>query len=120
MRIQPPSDLHVDLHGPDSVPPAVECADLVVAGDTCPSVVKAVETLRDAFPAVEVAMVAGNHEFHGFEMATELEAGRVHVRQLGVHLLSDDAVTIGPVRILGYPREQTGFDPTLTLEITRD
>lgn len=102
MRIQPLSDLHVDLHGPDSVPPAVEGADLVVvAGDTCPGVVKAVETLRDAFPAVEVAMVAGNHEFHGFEMATELEAGRVRARQLGVHLLSDDAVTIGPARVLG-------------------
>lgn len=96
------SDLHVEFYGTAAMPRAVDGADfVVVAGDTCKGLVRAVETLRDAFPRVEVATVAGNHEYYGCELAAELEAGRVRARQLGVHLLSDDAVTIGRARVVG-------------------
>lgn len=96
------SDLHVEFYGTVAMPRAVDGADFViVAGDTCRGLVRAVETLRDAFPRVEVATVAGNHEYYGCELGAELEAGRVRARQLGVHLLSDDAVTIGKARVVG-------------------
>jgi hypothetical protein len=96
------SDLHAEFYGTAAMPKLVEGTDFViVAGDTCQGLVRAVEMLRDAFPRTEVVTVAGNHEFYGTEMPTELEAGRVRALQLGVHLLSDDAVTIGKARIMG-------------------
>lgn len=96
------SDLHVEFYGTAAMPRAVDGTDFViVAGDTCRGLVRAVETLRDAFPRVEVATVPGNHEYYGSELGAELEAGRVRARQLGVHLLSDDAVTIGRARVVG-------------------
>ena len=96
------SDLHVEFYGTAAMPRTVDSADFViVAGDTCKGLVKAVETLRDAFPRTEVVTVAGNHEYYGSELSAELEAGRVRARQLGVHFLSDDAVTIGTARVVG-------------------
>jgi Icc-related predicted phosphoesterase len=102
VKIQILSDLHVEFYGTTSIPRRVEGTDLViVAGDTCQGLVKAVEVLRRAFPDVEVVTVAGNHEYYRTELPTELEAGRVRAKQLGVHLLEDDSVKIGPVRVLG-------------------
>ena len=96
------SDLHVEFYGSAAMPRAVDGADFViVAGDTCQGLARAVETLRDAFPRDEVVTVPGNHEYYGRELPAELEAGRVRARQLGVHLLSDDAVTIGKARVVG-------------------
>ncbi|MBI5131508.1 MAG: metallophosphoesterase [Rhodopseudomonas palustris] len=96
------SDLHVEFYGSAAMPRAVDGADFViVAGDTCQGLSRAVETLRDAFPRTEVVTVPGNHEYYGRELPAELQAGRVRARQLGVHLLSDDAVTIGKARVLG-------------------
>lgn len=96
------SDLHVEFYGTAAMPRTIDGTDfVVVAGDTCKGLVEAVETLREAFPRVEVATVPGNHEYYGSEMSEELELGRVRARQLGVHLLSDDAVTIGRARVVG-------------------
>lgn len=96
------SDLHIEFYGSAAMPRAVDGADFViVAGDTCQGLSRAVETLRDAFPRTEVVTVAGNHEYYGTELPVELEAGRERARQLGVHLLSDDAVTIGKARVVG-------------------
>lgn len=96
------SDLHVEFYGTAAMPKPVNGADFViVAGDTCQGLARAVETLRDAFPRDEVVTVPGNHEYYGRELPAELEAGRVRARQLGVHLLSDDAATIGKARVLG-------------------
>lgn len=69
--------------------------------DTCQGLVKAVETLRRAFPDVEVVTVAGNHEYYGTEMPSELEAGRVRARELGVHLVENDVISIGTARVVG-------------------
>jgi predicted phosphodiesterase len=102
VKIQILSDLHVEFYGTTSIPRRVDGTDLViVAGDTCQGLVKAVEALRHAFPDVEVVTVAGNHEYYGTELPIELEAGRVRAKQLGVHLLENDSVTIGPARVLG-------------------
>lgn len=102
MKLQILSDLHLEWYGTASIPRLVDGTDLViVAGDTCEGLVRAVEVLRRAFPDVELVTVAGNHEYYRTELPTELEAGRMRARQLGVHLLEDDAVEIGPVRVLG-------------------
>lgn len=102
MKIQILSDLHVEFYGGTSIPRPVEGTDLViVAGDTCQGLVKAVEMLRRAFPDVEVVTVAGNHEYYGTELPSELEAGRLRAKQLGVHLLENDVVTIGRARFVG-------------------
>jgi predicted phosphodiesterase len=102
VKIQILSDLHVEFYGRTSISPRVEGTDLViVAGDTCQGLVKAVEMLRRAFPDVEVVTVAGNHEYYGTEMPSELEAGRLRAMQLGVHLLENDVVTIGRARVVG-------------------
>lgn len=46
------SDLHVEFYGTAAMPKPVNGADFViVAGDTCQGLARAVETLRDAFPA---------------------------------------------------------------------
>ena len=102
MKIQILSDLHAEFYGSTSIPPRVEGTDLViVAGDTCQGLVKAVEMLRRAFPDVEVVTVAGNHEYYGTELPSELEAGRHRAKQLGVHLLENDVVAIGRARFVG-------------------
>jgi hypothetical protein len=102
VKLQILSDLHVEFYGTTSIPRRVEGTGLViVAGDTCQGLVKAVETLRRAFPDVEVVTVAGNHEYYRTELPTELEAGRVRAKQLGVHLLENDSVTVGSARVLG-------------------
>jgi hypothetical protein len=102
VRAQILSDLHVEFYASTSIPPHVEGTDLViVAGDTCQGLVKAVKTLRRAFPEVEVVAVAGNHEYYGYELPSELAAGRLRAKELGVHLVENDVVMIGRARVLG-------------------
>jgi hypothetical protein len=102
MRVQVMSDLHTDFPGARGVPRLAQGATLVlVAGDTCQGLVRAIETLRRAFPDTEVATVAGNHEYYGFCLPDELEAGRARAKELGVHLLECDTAVIGNLRIIG-------------------
>jgi hypothetical protein len=63
--------------------------------------VRAIETLRRAFPNTEIATVAGNHEYYGFCLSDELEAGRARAKELGVHFLECHTVVIGKLRIIG-------------------
>ncbi len=109
------SDLHLDRSR--GVPALADGADAVmVAGDTCEGLVKAVEALRQAFPAsVEVIMVAGNHEYYGRAFAAELAAGRARARQVGIHLLENGVAHIGALRVLGATlwTDYMLFGPTL-------
>lgn len=101
MMVQIMSDLHLGP-GSEGPPPLVADAKLVVvAGDTSEGLVNAVETLRAAYPAVGIAMVAGNHEFYGRVFKNELEAGRKRAQELGVHLLEDGTAFFGRLRIIG-------------------
>jgi len=102
MRVQVMSDLHTDFPGAGGVPRLAHGAALVlVAGDTCQGLVRAIEILRRAFPETEIAMVAGNHEYYSRCLPDELEAGRARAEELGVHLLERDTVIIGNLRIIG-------------------
>jgi hypothetical protein len=96
MRVQIMSDLHIGFPGAGEIPRRASGADLVVvAGDTGEGLVNSVEALRRAFPDVDVAMVAGNHEYYGYTLRDELEAGRVRARQLGVYLLENNIAHFG-------------------------
>jgi len=99
--VQVMSDLHLG-RGSEPVPPLADGAELVVvAGDTCEGLVVAVEALRAAFPGVEIAMVAGNHEFYGHVWRDELAAGRERARALGVHLLENETARFRTLRVIG-------------------
>jgi hypothetical protein len=64
-------------------------------------VVTAVETLRAAYPDVDIVMVTGNHEYYGHVWHEELEAGRERARALGVHLLECENASFGRLRVIG-------------------
>lgn len=102
MIVQPFSDIHLDFPGSRGFPPAAPGVGLVlIAGDICQGLVRAVEQARDAYPRIEIAMVAGNHEFYGRVYGEELEAGRRRALALGVKLLENDTAFFGPLRVLG-------------------
>jgi predicted phosphodiesterase len=102
MRAQIMSDLHIDFHGPHGIPRLAQGAALVVvAGDTCQGLVRAIDALRSAYPNCEIVMVAGNHEYYGFCLPDELSAGRARAKDLGVHLLECNTVVIDNLRIIG-------------------
>jgi hypothetical protein len=102
MLAQIMSDLHVDYPRARGIPrlaPGVALA--IVAGDTCQGLVRAIEALRRAFPNTEIVTVAGNHEYYGFCLADELEAGRARAKTLGVHLLENDTKLFDSLRVIG-------------------
>lgn len=102
MKVQIMSDLHIDYPGARGIPPLARGAALiVVAGDTCQGLVQAVEALRRSFPTAEVAVVGGNHEYYNYCLPDELHAGRIRAKELGVHLLENDVVVIGDLRVIG-------------------
>lgn len=101
MIVQIMSDLHLGP-GSEGPPPLADGAKLVViAGDTCEGLVKAVEALRAAYPDARIAMVAGNHEYYGRVLKEELEAGRKRAEELDVHLLENETAQFGRLRIVG-------------------
>ena len=87
------SDLHLDFPGARGFPPLAGDTELVlIGGDTCQGLVRAVEAMRMAYPHVEIAAVAGNHEFYGHTLGEELDAGRERALELGVHLVENATV----------------------------
>lgn len=96
------SDLHLNTSINPPPPLAAGVKLVAVAGDTCEGLVEAIEHLRLAYPKpTAIAMVAGNHEFYSRCYHEELAAGRSRAAELDVGFLENDAVQIGPLRILG-------------------
>lgn len=99
------SDLHVDHPGSAGVPPLVPGVEtVIVAGDTCEGLVRAVETLRRAYPSpTEIVMVAGNHEMWSPRWSFEehFEAGHVAAELHEVRLLENSVEFLGNTRVLG-------------------
>ena len=96
------SDLHLGYPGARGFPPLAPGADLVmIGGDTCEGLRLAVRLMRDAYPATEIVAVAGNHEFYRTTYCEELDAAREYARELGVHLLENQTVTFGKLRVIG-------------------
>ena len=105
MRLQIMSDLHLDKPGSGGAPPLAGGVEMVlVAGDTCEGLVKAVEHLRRAYPApTEIVMVAGNHELWSKRLDFEehWEMGHLAAERHGVHLLENSILIWRGVRLLG-------------------
>lgn len=105
MLLQIMSDLHLDHSGGGGPPPLAANVDMVlVAGDTCEGLVKAVEHLRHAYPApTEVIMVAGNHELwsKNLDFEEHWDMGQLAAARHSVHLLENSVETVRGVRLLG-------------------
>jgi predicted phosphodiesterase len=95
------SDLHLEMAPFEPSASAVQQADVIVlAGDIHPGTQGLAWAAR-AFPGKPVVYVAGNHEFYDGHWDDTLAALRARARELGIHFLENDAVTIGGVRFLG-------------------
>ncbi|MCK1621769.1 metallophosphoesterase [Bradyrhizobium sp. 160] len=102
LKLQISSDLHIGYPGARGFPPLVSGTDIVlIAGDTCEGLQRAIREMRAAYPNVEIVTCAGNHEFYGGSYFDQLAEGRECARELGVHLLEDGVATFGRLRILG-------------------
>ncbi|MCJ2052830.1 metallophosphoesterase [Methylobacterium sp. J-070] len=105
------SDLHQDwpenAWDPADHMPAGGFDVAVVAGDVHMPLVRALDWLAERMPGVPVVYVPGNHDFwwdrgeERYTVADQMSRGRDIAARHGIHLLMDDAVTLGGVRYLG-------------------
>lgn len=102
MRLQIFSDLHADVAQPRPITVVPDIDAVLVAGDTCEGAEHGFARLRQIVPMqVPIIMVMGNHEYYGRHLAGELAAARQAAPHYGVHLLENDAITLGDVRFIG-------------------
>jgi predicted phosphodiesterase len=102
LTIQIMSDLHTGYPGARGFPTLAPGVDLVlVGGDTCEGLARAILEMRRAYPATEIVTIAGNHEFYGSTYSQQLHDGRECARELGLHLLENETVTFGQLRVIG-------------------
>ncbi|MDQ0543450.1 Icc-related predicted phosphoesterase [Methylobacterium brachiatum] len=80
---------------------------VVIAGDVQVPLVRSLEWIAERFHGVPVVYVPGNHDFWWdrgevrYTLSDQVRLGRAAADRLGVHLLMDDAVTIGGVTFVG-------------------
>lgn len=106
MKLWVLSDLHVDINRryPLALPDPRPGHDaVVIAGDICHGLDEAVSFIaRETLNAKPVVLVAGNHEFYGFDRLAEMASGRAEAAKFpNIHLLERDTVEIGGVTFLG-------------------
>lgn len=101
MKLLVLSDLHLEMA--PFVPPvqAVRQADVVVLAGDIHTDTQGLAWAAQAFPGKPVVYVAGNHEFYGGHWEHTLAHMRLRAGELDIHLLENDAVTLGGVRFLG-------------------
>ena len=96
MKMQPFSDLHIDVHPIKKITIADGVDVVVVAGDTCEGVLKAFEHLRRIVPIdIAIVMVLGNHEYYRRFLPNELALAHAHAPEFNIHLLENGTVRIG-------------------------
>lgn len=101
MKLLIVSDLHLEF-GKTYSPPPVSAFDVVVlAGDIHRPGRKAVAWATKMFGGRPVILVAGNHEFYGCGLQTELQAMKTAATGTPVHVLDRSAIEIDGVRFLG-------------------
>lgn len=102
LKLQISSDLHIGSPGARGFPPLVSGTDIVlICGDTCEGLQRAIREMRAAYPQAEIVTCAGNHEFYHGAYFDQLAEGRECARELGVHFLEDSVANFGRLRILG-------------------
>ncbi len=103
------SDLHQDWadNAWDPAPHAPTFDIAIVAGDVHSLLTKAIDWLGDRFAGAEVIYVPGNHDFwwdggdDRYTHADQIARGQDLAARRGIHLLSDDSLTLSGIRILG-------------------
>lgn len=96
MRLQPFSDLHIEVPPIKKITIVNGVDVVVVAGDTCEGALKAFEHLRRIVPLkIPIVMVLGNHEYYRRFIPNELALARSHAPAFNIHLLENEKVTIG-------------------------
>jgi predicted phosphodiesterase len=100
LRLLVLSDLHVEW-APFEAPAARDAFDLVVLAGDIGQATLALHWARRTFPDHPIVQVPGNHEFFHAVREPALEAMRGTARALGIHLLENDAVSVGGVEFVG-------------------
>lgn len=105
------SDLHQEWPDqpwdPAAHAPAAGFDVAVVAGDVHTPLTAALDWLATRLAGVPIVYVPGNHDLYRggtddrYTMYDQLQRGRDLASRLGIHLLLDDAVTIGANRFVG-------------------
>jgi hypothetical protein len=98
------SDLHLELTRGWDLPTPADRPDfdvMVVAGDLIPRMERGVIWLRERVADRPVVYVAGNHEFYGCDIDRTVEKARAAAAGSNVHVLQNDAVTIGGATFVG-------------------
>ncbi|WP_247634614.1 metallophosphoesterase [Methylobacterium sp. 37f] len=111
MRLFVFSDLHQEIPANAWDPAASVAAGgfdaVVIAGDVHVPLVRSLEWIGERFLGVPVVYVPGNHDFwwdrgeDRYTLSDQVRLGRAAADRLGIHLLMDDAVTIGDVHFVG-------------------
>lgn len=106
LRIWLLSDLHIDyltdrqpFRFPDSRP---EHDVVVIAGDLRHDMVKGVKWIANSNFTKPVIYLAGNHEFYGRMIDTEIQKAKDEAsKHKHIHVLENDTIDIGGVRFIG-------------------
>jgi predicted phosphodiesterase len=104
MRLWIVSDLHLELTRGWDLPSAdarPQFDVMVVAGDLIPRMERGVAWLRERVADKPVIYVPGNHEFYGCDIDRTVEKARQLAAGTNIHVLQNDAVTIGGVLFVG-------------------
>jgi hypothetical protein len=98
MRLHILSDLHQEF---GEVPvPRVDCDCVVLAGDVSTKT-NGLKWILRTFTDVPVIYLCGNHEYYGENYPSLLDKLRDMAHGTNVHVLENESVTIGGVRIFG-------------------
>jgi len=105
------SDIHAEWPenpwDPAAHAPAEGFDVVVVAGDVHTPLTRSLDWLAERLPGVATAYVPGNHDFYydrgedRYTIYDQIERGRDRAAALGVHLLLDETVTVGGLRVVG-------------------
>lgn len=97
------SDLHLELGAAYTTPTDLDFDAVILAGDICCPGSKAVHWAQkdSTFGGRPVVLVAGNHEFYGREMRSELKQMRKAAAGSNVHLLDRGTLNLDGMRFVG-------------------
>jgi len=98
MRFLLLSDLHLEFASFQA--PEVETDAVILAGDIGVGT-DGLAWARNAFPAIPILYVAGNHEHYGQEINDSLRCLRSAATDLRIQFLDRDEIEVGGIRVLG-------------------
>lgn len=98
MKVYVLSDLHLEFEPFEPVPAGADA--VVLAGDIHVGE-QGLDWALDRFPDTPVIYVTGNHEYYGDTFPELHQRLKRRARGTQVHVLENDAVTLGGVRFLG-------------------